>query len=128
MPEQLYWYYQNPNSLQRVDALIPKKLYFNTMYRFRMLDYLSKKGKEEKFRAWILDYGYRQMLDRRDIERGTEYESKFNELARDILKTTGKDFRSNRNISVKKKAKFYFFWKYPGLAGFYAGVRYGRKR
>ena len=32
IPEQLYWYVNNPKSLQRTESLIPKKMFFNTKY------------------------------------------------------------------------------------------------
>lgn len=127
VPEPLYWYVSNPNSLQRTKSLVPKKMYFNTMYRFRMLNYLSNNGSEKKYRSWVLDYGYRQMLDRRDIERSTEYEFRFEELARELLKSTKKEFVRSPYIRFEKKARFLFYWYYPKLANAYVKCFYGEK-
>ena len=116
IPEKLHWYVSNPNSMQRDKSLYPKKFYYNTMYRFKMLDYLSKEGLENKYRAWVIDYGYRQMLKRRKIVKGTEFEKCFKEVTKNILKTTGKEYRLIPDLRTRKKAKFYFSWYCPHLA------------
>lgn len=127
IPEPLYWYYSNPSSLQRTNSLMPKKMYFNTMYRFRMLDYLSKKDKiENKYRAWVLDYGYRQILDRQKIEQGSVYESDYKKMVIGILKSTKKEFFTSKYIHFAKKARFVFYWCFPTLAGFYVRTLYGK--
>ena len=123
IPERMYWYYSNPNSLQRLSSLIPKKLYFNTMYRFKMLEYLSRKGKEKQYRAWVIDYGYRQMLQRRDMEKGTEYEGPFSEVSYEILRDTLCEFILSRHIQFVKKIRFFFFWYFPHIAKAYLRLR-----
>lgn len=125
IPESMYWYFNNPNSLQRDTTKRAKRLYFNTMYNFKMLNYLSKKGKEKKYRAWILDYGYRRMLQWREDENDTEYESLFKEMAREILKSTQKEFVWNKYISLRKKVRFLFYWYCPKLANVYVKKFYG---
>lgn len=114
IPEALYWYYRNPNSLQRQESLYPKKYYYNTMYRFRMLDYLSKKDKKEKkYRAWVIGYGYLQMLQRRDIEKGTAFEASFGKLGKEIIRKTKREFILIKNFPFKKKARFFISWYLP---------------
>ena len=128
IPDKLYWYYGNPRSEQRNKSLIPKKLYFNTMYRFRMLDYLSKKDKKEKkYRAWVIEYGYRVLSDRRAIENGSEYEARFNDIAHNIIKETRMEFFMSRYIRLVKKIRFLFFWYCQGLSNFYVKVFYDQE-
>lgn len=116
VPEPLYWYYQNPNSLQRQESLYPKKYYYNTMYRFRMLDYLSKKDKKgKKYRAWVIGYGYLQMLVRREIEKGTNYESDFEKLSKDIIRKTKLEFLFMKDFTIRKKGRFFVSWYCPKL-------------
>lgn len=117
--EPFYWYYENPNSLQRIKSLFPKKLYFNTKNRFRMLDYLSKEGIENKYRSILIDYGYRQILDRLNTERGSEYEAKYYETVNDIIKSTWKEYLVSPYIPFVKKVRFFFFWYCPNTADFY---------
>lgn len=124
VPVQLYWYYKNPNSMQRKLSLYPKRYYLNTIYRFRMLDYLSKSERmERKYRAWVIDYGYRQMLDRRDFLRGTEYENVFSERTKVIIRKTIGEFYSSLYIRFIKKVRFSFFWFFPRLGAFYLSLR-----
>ena len=126
VPEQLYWYYQNPNSLQRTESLYPKKFYFNTLYRFRMLDYLSKNNEQEKkYRAWVIDYGYRQILRRFDIEKCTEYENDFKELVANVFKRTRWEFLYSRYIPFLKKGRFVMEWRLPRLYRYYNKLNYG---
>ena len=125
VPEVLYWYYQNPNSLQRDKSLVPKKYYFNTLYRFRMLDYLSKNENEKKYRTWIIDYGYRQMLKRRDIVRGTEYEQLYAKATKEILRNTIWVFLKSNEMKFKKRARFLFYWYSPRIAHFYVRLKCG---
>ena len=129
IPERLYWYYANPKSLQRDESLYPKKFYYNTMYRFRMLDYLLKnKQPDKKYRAWVLGYGYRTMPDRRDVVKGTEYEAKYKDITRDITRTTITEFLTSKYISFVKKLRFLFFWYCPRMANVYVRVYYGKKK
>jgi len=122
IPEPLYFYYQSPNSLQRNASLNPKRFYLNTLYRFRMLDYLSKDGLEEKYRFWVIYYGYRQMLERREILHGTEYESAFKKTTNDIIRRTYPEFLKSQYITFRKKASFPFYWYCPGLAAVYVNT------
>ena len=115
VPEPLYWYFQNPHSLQRTESLIPKKFTLNTIYRFRMLDYLSKEGVEAEYRAWVIGYGYRQMFYRREILRGTEYEDAFDKATRDIIRETRSEFYRSPYIPFRKKLSFPFHWYFPEL-------------
>ena len=121
--EPLYWYFQNPHSLQRTASLFPKKYYLNTLYRFCMLDYLSKKGIEGKYRAWVIDYGYRQMLERRKILLGTDYEDAFVKATNTIIKDTRSEFYASHYIPFKKRVRFPFYWYCPNLAGLYVKLR-----
>ena len=129
IPEALYFYYGNPHSRQRDQSLVPKKLYLNTKYRFRMLDYLSKvEEQEKKYRAWVIDYGYRQMLDRRDSERGTEYENEYEEAVRKIINETFCEFFTSHYIDFKKKARFPLFWYFPQMAEWYIRMSHEREK
>lgn len=122
IPEPLYWYFQNPRSLQRDPSYDAKRYYFNTLNRFKMLEHIRPGKNEKKYRAWILDYGYRQMLVRREVELGTEYENRFEEMAKNVLKVTGIEYRTNRYIYPKKKVKFYLFWFFPRLRVLYERI------
>ena len=102
IPEQLYWYVSNLDSLQRNKSLYPKKFYYNTMYRFKMLDYLSKEGLENKYRAWVIGYGYLQMLERRAVERGTEYEQDYTKVTKEIIKKTMTNILFYRIMNLAK--------------------------
>ena len=128
VPEPLYWYYSNPSSLQRNKSLYPKKYYLNTMYRFRMLDYFSKNSNtDKKYRAWIIDYGYRQILTRQIIEKGTDYEQLFAEETKKIVKKTFWEFLTSRHIKTWKKIRFTFYWYFKGLSKVYLRLFYGKK-
>lgn len=108
--EALYWYYGNSHSQQRDRLLIPKKLYFNTLYRFKLLDYLSPKKKlDKKYRAWVIDYGFRQMPQRIEIEKDTEYEESYSELCLRIVKKTIWEYLLSKNIKLRKKVKTLLF-------------------
>lgn len=121
VPEPLYWYYSNPNSLQRDSSYNAKRYYLNTMYRFKMLDYLSKNDDlEKKYRAWVIGYGYLQMLQRRDIEKGTVYEADFKKLSSEILRKTKWEFLFMKHFPFKKKARFFINWYLPSLYKTYA--------
>lgn len=125
IPEALYWYYRNPNSLQRQESLYPKKFYFNTMYRFRMLDYLSKKDKKEKkYRAWVIGYGYLQILERFDIVKNSVYESGFMKFSKEFVGKYRWEFLFSRYITFVKKMKFVINWKFPSLYNRYVRIRY----
>lgn len=123
VPNPLYWYYSNPNSLQRDSSYYAKRFYLNTKYRFKMLDYLSKNGSDKKYRAWIICYGYFQMLERREIEKGTEYEYAFKNLSEDILIRTRWEFILARCFPVKKKLRFFVNWYCPKVYEAYAMIR-----
>ena len=121
VPEPLYWYVSNPNSLQRDPSYNAKRYYLNTLYRFKMLDYLSKNDKmEKKYRAWVIGYGYLQMLQRRDIEKGTVYEADFKKLSSEILRKTKWEFLFMKHFPFKKKARFFINWYLPSLYKTYA--------
>ena len=121
VPEQMYWYVSNPNSLQRDSSYNAKRYYLNTLYRFRLLDYLSKNDKlGEKYRAWVIGYGYLQMLQRRDIEKGSTYEDDFQKLSRAILHKTKWEFLFMKHFPTKKKARFFINWYLPSLYNIYA--------
>ena len=88
-----------------------------------MLDYLSKKGIEGKYRAWVIDYGYRQMLERRKILLGTDYEDAFVKTTNTIIKDTRSEFYASHYIPFKKRVRFPFYWYCPNLAGLYVKLR-----
>lgn len=122
IPEQLYWYYNNPNSLQRYPSYRAKKFYWNTLNRFKMLDRIQPGKDEEKYRAWIIGYGFMQMLERREIEKGTEYEADFRKLSRDILRDNGREFLFMRHFPLRKKLHFFSSWRFPSFYGMYAKI------
>ena len=115
VPVPMYWYYSNPNSEQRNKSLYPKKFYFNTLYRFEMLDLILSGKNKNKYRAWLIGYGYLQMLQRRDIEKGTFYETDFKKLSADILKKTKWEFFFMKHFPLKKKLRFFINWYFPSL-------------
>lgn len=126
VPEPLYWYVSNPNSLQRDPSYNAKRYYLNTLYRFKMLDYLSKNDDlEKKYRAWVIDYGYRQILRRFDREKCTEYENDFNELVANVFKRTRWEFLFSRYIPFLKKGRFVMEWRLPRLYRYYNKLNYG---
>lgn len=110
IPEALYWYVQNPSSLQNNPSFRAKKFYWNTMNRFKMLDSIVPGKNEKKYRAWIIGYGYLQMVERRKIEKGTEYEADFRKLSREIIRKTFWEFLTMKYFPVRKKIKFIFSW------------------
>ncbi len=125
VPEALYWYYWNPNSLQRQESLYPKKYYYNTMYRFRMLDYLSKKDKKEKkYRAWVIGYGYLQMLERFIIVKNSVYESEFKMFSKKAIGKYRWEFFCSSCISFTKKMRFTIELWMPRLYYSYTKWRY----
>ena len=115
IPEPLYWYVSNPNSLQRDSSYNAKRYYYNTKYRFEMLENILPGKNEKKYRAWILYYGYFQMSQRREIEKGTEFEDDFRKLSKDIIKNTGREFFFMRDFSFRKKMRFFVSWYFPRL-------------
>ena len=109
VPESLYWYFSNPNSLQRNSSYNAKRFFLNAKYRFRMLDYLSKKDKKErKYRAWVIWYGYFQMLGWREIEKGTSYEYDFEKFSKVIISKTKWEFLFSKYIPFAKKKQVRF--------------------
>ena len=110
IPEALYWYVLNPSSLQNNPSFRAKKFYWNTMNRFKMLDSIVPGKNEKKYRAWIIGYGYLQMVERRKIEKGTEYETDFRKLSREIIRKTFWEFLTMKHFPVRKKIKFVFSW------------------
>lgn len=126
IPEKLHWYVSNPSSLQRDKSLYPKKFYYNTMFRFKMLDYLSNEGLEKKYRAWVIGYGYLQMLERRAVERGTEYELYYTKVTKEVIQKTITEFLCLNYFKFRKKIKFFFYWYSPHLAGLFDRLS-GRK-
>ena len=113
IPEELYWYVLNPNSLQGNPAFVAKKLYFNTLNRFKILDSIVPDKNEIKYRAWIIGYGYLQMPVRRIIEKGTEYEDVYRKLCKKTIKKTFGEFLTTKYFPVRKKIKFIFSWYFP---------------
>lgn len=113
VPEELYWYVLNPDSLQNNPSYRAKKFYFNTMNRFKMLDGIDPGKNEKKYRAWLIGYGYLQMLERRKIEKGTIYEGQYRILCKEIIGNSFWEFLTTKYIPVRKKTKFLFSWYFP---------------
>ena len=113
IPEELYWYVLNPNSLQGNPAYISKKLYFNTLNRFKILDSIAPDNNEIKYRAWIIGYGYMQMPIRRIIEKGMEYEDAYRKLCKETIHKTFWEFFTTKHFPIRKKIKFVFMWYFP---------------
>ena len=124
VPEPLYWYYSNPHSLQRDPSYNAKRYYMNTLNRFKILDNIKSGKNAKNYRAWIIGYGYLQMLQRRDIEKGTAYEADFKKLSAEILKKTKWEFLFMKHFPLKKKARFFINWYLPSLYKTYAKTRY----
>ena len=122
IPEQFCWYFNNPNSLQRNPSFRAKKFYWNTLNRFKMLDCIQPGKDEKKYRAWIIGYGFLQMAERRNIEKGTEYETDFRKLCKDILRNYGREFLFMGHFPLKKKLHFFSSWYFPNLYGIYAKI------
>lgn len=124
--QRLYYYIQSENSIQRTAANRAKRFYHNTVNRFRMLENVQPGADCEKYRAWVIDYGYRQILDRRGTEKGTEYERLFAHATRDIVRKTRAEYLKSPYIRLSQKVKFMFFFYFPNLAAIYARLRYGK--
>lgn len=122
IPEQLYWYVSNPNSLQRDPSYNAKRHYMNSKFHFKMLDHILPGNTEKKYRAWIIDYGYRLLLNRRSIEKGTDYEKPFDVLAHKVIMETWKEFLFSFYIPREKKAMFFFKWYCPRVSKVYERV------
>ena len=127
IPESLYWYFQNPDSLQRNASLTAKRFYLNTKYRFQMLEHVLPGKNNKKYRAWIIGYGFREILDRRERERGTDYEDRFEQMSREIVNSNRQEFLCSPYINLYKKIRFCFYWDFRGLADFYMRFCYGGK-
>ncbi len=123
VPEKLYWYVKNPNSLLHDPSYVAKRYYLNTLYRFKMLEHILPGKNEKKYRAWIIGYGYYQLLKRRKIEENTPYESDFNALCKEIFKTTGREFLYMGHFPLKKKTRFFFLWNFPKLCSMRAKIK-----
>lgn len=113
VPEELYWYVLNPDSLQNNPSYRAKKFYFNTMNRFKLLDSIESGKNEKKYRAWLIGYGYMQLPERRIIEKGTAYEDEFRQLSKGIIRNTFREFVTTKYFPVRKKIKFFFSWYFP---------------
>lgn len=113
IPEELYWYVLNPGSLQNNPAYVSKKLYFNTLNRFKILDSLVPDKNYIKYRAWIIGYGYLQMPVRRIIEKGTEYEEVYRKLCKETIHKTFWEFITTKYFPLRNKIKFIFSWYFP---------------
>lgn len=115
VPEALYWYVANPHSLQRDSSYNAKRYYFNTKFRFEMLEHVLPGKNEKKYRSWIIYYGFFQMLQRREVEKGTAYESDFMKMSKDIIRKTGREFLFLRRFPLRKKMRFVFSWYLPWM-------------
>lgn len=115
IPEGLYWYIKNPNSIVHNPSLMAKRFYLNTLYRFKMLDCVLPGKNEKKYRSWIIYYGFFQMLHRREVEKGTAYESDFMKMSKDIIRKTGREFLFLRRFPLRKKMRFVFSWYLPWM-------------
>lgn len=122
VPEKLYWYVLNPSSLQNNPSFRAKKVYWNTKNRFKILDSIKPGKNEQKYRAWIIGYGYLQIVDRRKIEERTEYEADFRKLSKEIFKETIKEFLFMKHFPFRKKARFFFSWYFPKTYNAYTNI------
>ncbi len=91
-----------------------------------MLNYLSKDGIEKKYRAILLDYCYRNILNNNELLCGTDYEESFKELVSIILKNTREEYFKSPYIHFKKKFRFLFYWYCPNMARIYRRLVYGK--
>jgi len=105
----LYYYYKSPDSIVRNPNTKPKRLFTQTLSRYRMLSFLADEDKPE-YRGWMLDYLYRHMLVRRILVGNTSVESEFNALSTEILRHTFLQYLFNRSILWKKKITFVLKW------------------
>jgi len=115
VPEKLYWYVENPDSLQNNPSHNAKRLYFNTLNRFKMLDCVQCGKNAKKYRAWIIGYGFLQMVKRRRIEQGTDYEVAFNSLSLKLIRSLSREFLFMRHFSIRNKSQFIVAWFFPRL-------------
>ena len=127
VPQCFYYYYQNPNSIIRNPSSTAKRFYLNTKYRFKMLEHILLGKNNDKYRAWILDYGFRQTIERRDIVKGSEYEEPFKLMVNDLWKKNRKEYLINNNIPIKKKFSFMFYWFLPRMSGCYLRIKKSEK-
>ena len=126
VPLKLYWYYASPNSRQRNASYYLENRYSEIKHRFCMLDYLAKDGQEKKYRSWVIDYGYRQMLSVRDRMQGSEYEKPFADTTKEIIGNTIWEFLISPYVSFVKKVRFLFFWYCQFLSKIYVKLFYGK--
>ncbi len=122
----LYFYFNNPNSIVRNPNTIAKHFYFNTMYRFKMLDYIRPGENYGKYRIWIMYYGYRQILNRMEVINDSEYSEKYRQMVHDIWRNTRREYLLNDEITTRMKFHFVFYWFFPQLSHLY--VRFCKKK
>ncbi len=127
VPAKLYWYYMSPNSRQRNASHFYENRFSEIKHRVRMLDYLDKKGQEKKYRAWVLDYEYRQISDIRDKVHGTEYEKTFADTTKEIVENTIVEFLTSPYVKFVKKVRFLFYWYCNSVSRVYVRLLYGKK-
>lgn len=118
----LHYYVQSANSITRSQKNQARRNYNIIQNRFKMLDHVQPGKWYVTYRAWILDYGYRQILSRMKVTTGTEYEIPYKQLSRSILRTTGKEYRSSKLILPLKKIRFYLWWYFPHLGAAYLRI------
>ncbi len=119
----LYFYYNNANSIVRNPSNYAKRFFSIIKHRFGMLDHVQYGENYEKYRAWIMDYGYRQVLDWKETLNDSEYREPFKVMVNDIWKKTRREYLGNDQISFKKKVRFVFFWFFPRLSNLYLRLR-----
>lgn len=127
VPQKLYWYYMSPDSRQRNASHFYENRFSEIKHRVRMLDYLDKKGQEKKYRAWLIDYEYREMLNVRDFMRSSTYEKPFADTTKEIVENTICEFLTSPYAKFVKKVRFLFYWYFNGVSKIYVRLFYGKK-
>ena len=126
VPQQLYWYYMSPGSRQRDASYFYENRYSEIQHRANMLDYLDKNGQEKKYRAWVIDYEYRQILDIRDKFHCSKYEQLFADTTKEIVGNTIWEFLMSPYVKFVKKVRFLFYWYCNRLSKVYVKLFYGK--
>lgn len=87
--------------------------YNHTVMRMKCLEYIPED--EVELRGYALTKMYRRMISSRLSLRGTEFEGSYEELVKEIVTSTRKEFLRHKGISLIEKVSFLFFGNCPKL-------------
>ncbi len=111
--DQLYDYSLRGDSIMHAAGALDRWRYNHTLMRMKCLEYIPED--EVELRGYALTKMYRRMISSRFSLRGTEFEGNYEELVKDIVTSTRKEFLRHKGISLIEKVSFLFFWNCPKL-------------